>query len=217
MAEETPPYTPPTRQSTGFNCPLCLAFSQQEWGNPPILAGGTNYGTAASFEIARCKRCTRMSVWIDGVMIYPHLMTAPLPNTDLSEDVRRDFEEARTISGLSPRGAAALLRLAIQKICRELGEPGIDINKDIGQLVKKGLPARVQQAMDTVRVVGNNAVHPGQLDLRDNEDVVRQLFGLVNLVADVMISQPKHVEALYNSIVPENLRTAIGKRDTLKG
>jgi len=146
-------------------------------------------------------------------MVHPQIITAPLPNPDLSDDVRRDFEEARAILSLSPRGAAALLRLAIQKICTELGESGTNINQDIGSLVKKGLPLKVQQALDTVRVVGNNAVHPGQVDLRDNEETARQLFGLVNLVADVMVSQPKHVDALYKAIVPDSARRAIGKRD----
>ena len=148
-------------------------------------------------------------------MVYPDVVTAPRPNTDLSPDVGRDYEEARAIVARSPRGAAAQLRLAIQKICKELGEKGEHINDDIGSLVKKGLPIKVQKALDTVRVVGNNAVHPGQIDLRDNAEVATVLFGLVNLIADVMISQPKHVDSLYESIVPESSRKAIDKRDGL--
>ena len=125
-------------------------------GPAPVVAGGFNLGSSEQFEIARCRRCQRLSVWIDGAMVHPQIITAPLPNPDLSDDVRRDFEEARAILSLSPRGAAALLRLAIQKICTELGESGTNINQDIGSLVKKGLPLKVQQALDTVRVVGNN-------------------------------------------------------------
>ena len=113
----------------------------------------------------------------------------------------------------SPRGAAALLRLAIQKMCKELGEAGENLNNDIASLVKKGLPPKVQQALDTVRVIGNNAVHPGQIDLRDDVEIANQLFGLLNLIAEVMITQPKHVESLYTSVVPESVRKAIKKRD----
>jgi len=150
---------------------------------------------------------------VEQKMLFPHAVTAPPPNSDLPEDVRKDFDEARIVVAQSPRGAAALLRLAIQKLCKHLGEAGENINADIASLVKKGLPAKVQQAMDIVRVVGNNAVHPGQIDIRDDADTATRLFGLINLVADVMITQPKHVESLYQNIVPESARQAIAKRD----
>ena len=78
---------------------------------------------------------------------------------------------------------------------------------------RAGLPVKVQQALDTVRVVGNNAVHPGQLDLRDDIATATSLFGLVNLIAEVLISQPKHVEEMYRSLLPESQRDAIDRRD----
>ena len=67
--------------------------------------------------------------------------------------------------------------------------------------------------MDVVRVVGNNAVHPGSLDMKDDTKTAHKLFALVNLIAEVMISQPKHVEAMYDSLVPEGAKDAISKRD----
>lgn len=207
------PYTPPRFNADGFNCPFCGAFSHQEWARPSYAIGLTRYDGLDSFKISRCPRCKNFAVWIREAMVYPDLLTAPRPNPDLSPDIKRDYLEARAILTKSPRGAAALLRLAIQKLCEELGEKGHDINTDIASLVKKGLPAKVQQALDTVRVVGNNAVHPGQIDLRDNNEVAEQLFGLVNLISDVMITQPKHVEALYTSVVPEKLKKAIETRD----
>jgi Domain of unknown function (DUF4145) len=147
-------------------------------------------------------------------MAAPCAVTAPPPNIDIPADVRTDYEEARTISSQSPRGAAALLRLCIQKLCKHLGENGENINDDVASLVRKGLPPKVQKALDLVRVVGNNAVHPGQIDLSDSPEVANKLFGLVNIIADVMISQPKQVDELYNSVVPESQKEAIAKRDS---
>ena len=103
-------------------------------------------------------------------------MPAPPANEDLPSDIRRDYDEAALIVSDSPRGAAALLRLAIQKLCVHLGESGKNINTDIAALVKKGLSEMIQQALDTVRVVGNVSVHPGRLDMRDNIDTAQQLF-----------------------------------------
>ena len=69
------------------------------------------------------------------------------PTSTFRFDVRRDYEEASAILDASPRGAAALLRLAIEKLCKELGENGRDLNADIASLVRKGLDPRVQKAL----------------------------------------------------------------------
>jgi hypothetical protein len=130
----------------------------------------------------------------------------------MPEEVLADFNEAREIVALSPRGAAALLRLCIQKICKNLGGEGKNINSDIGFLVGKGLSVEVQRALDVVRVIGNNAVHPGELDLDDNVQIATSLFHLVNLIVDKMISEPKRISDLYKGL-PEGALSAIEKRD----
>ena len=94
----------------------------------------------------------------------------------------------------------------------EVGESGKNIDADIASLVKKGLDVRVQQALDIVRVIGNESVHPGQMDLRDDHDTVTELFRLVNLIADVMISQPKAIDAMYNALPASKLK-GIENRD----
>jgi hypothetical protein len=134
------------------------------------------------------------------------------PNGDLPEDIKTDYEEARSVLGLSPGSSAAMLRLCIQKLCRFLGEGGNDLNGDIAALVSKGLDRRVQQALDIVRVIGNEAVHPGTLDLRDNRETATQLFRLVNLIAEKMISEPKHVQSMFDAL-PKSKIEQITRRD----
>ena len=86
-------------------------------------------------------------------------------------------------------------------------------NDKIASLVQGGLDPKIQKSLDAVRVGGNNAVHPGTIDEKDDTETVYALFGLVNIIADVMISQPKHVDELYQGIVSESQREAIEKRD----
>jgi len=70
-------------------------------------------------------------------MIYPDFEGVQPPNQDLSEDIKFDYQEAASILQKSPRGSATLLRLAIQKLCKELGEDGKNINNDIKILLQR--------------------------------------------------------------------------------
>lgn len=147
-------------------------------------------------------------------MFYPDNGNAPSPNEDMPENVKDVYIEASSIYQKSPRGAAALLRLGIQILCKELGESGTNINSDIKHLVAKGLPVIVQQSLDIVRVTGNEAVHPGQIDT-DDPKVVGSLFELINIVVQYMITLPKQVGTLYTSL-PTDKAKAIVKRDIVK-
>ncbi len=167
---------------------------------------------AANLHVSQCYNCKEIAVWVHDRLLFPSELNGEEPNEDLPPDIVEDYQEARSILHLSPRGAAALLRLAIQKLCSYLGESGKDINADIASLVRKGLSPIIQKSLDVVRVVGNEAVHPGALDLRDDRDTASKLFRLVNLIAERMISYPKHVDAMYEEL-PDSKKQQIEKRD----
>lgn len=159
-----------------------------------------------NLNISQCYNCKEITVWVHDQIVYPSTKVEILPNQDLPPHIKRLFEEAREIVGLSPKGAAALLRLSIQHLCKKLGASGKDIDQNIGSLVSKGLNPIVQKALDVVRVVGNEAVHPGKIDLDDNRDTALQLFNLVNLIADQMITHPKQVKELYGNLPADKLK-----------
>jgi len=166
-----------------------------------------------NLSLSECYSCRRPAIWIHERLLWPALGEGvPPPNADLSEAILADYAEAGRIVELSPRGAAALLRLAVQKLCDDLVGKGKKLNNQIKELVAKGLSDQVQKAFDVVRVVGNNAVHPGQIDLRDDRQTAMILFELVNLIADTMISQPKKVNAAYARL-PQSALDEIVKRD----
>ncbi|MGI8952420.1 MAG: DUF4145 domain-containing protein [Chitinophagaceae bacterium] len=207
-----PQYYPPAFAEQSFHCPFCGVYARQIWTDAWERYNGGNVQIVEGIRFGTCTHCGKKTIWLDSDMIEPSIGGVPLPNQDLAEDIVEDYIEARDILNKSPRGAAALLRLAIQKLCKELGEKGKNINDDISGLVKKGLPKKVQQSLDYVRVIGNNAVHPGQIDLADDVDTAQNLFKLINIIADVMITQPQDIESLYNSLPTEQLK-AIDKRD----
>jgi hypothetical protein len=167
---------------------------------------------ATNLWLSRCYHCQEIAVWRHDRLVWPIAHEAPAANSDIPADVRADYDEAAKIVQLSPRGAAGLLRLAIQKLCLALGQSGKDLNQDIANLVVLGLDGRIQRALDIVRVIGNNAVHPGQIDLRDDTATAMQLFSLVNLIADRMITEPKTIESMYAKL-PDGAREQIEARD----
>lgn len=209
-------YSPPEFDGSAFNCPCCGAYAQQEWFSlqlrkGSIVRGGTCQMSKA-FHGSKCAHCGRVAIWFNEKLVFPNVGPAELPNSDMPEDIKADYEEANTIANASPRGAAALLRLAIQKLCKHLGKPGKNINQDIAALVADGLPPKVQQALDSVRVIGNESVHPGTLDLRDDPITTAQLFRLTNFIVQKMISEPKEIDGIYSNL-PESKREEIERRD----
>ncbi|BAF72366.1 DUF4145 domain-containing protein [Sulfurovum sp. NBC37-1] len=175
----------------------------------------TDYGDKPQLHnlfVSQCYNCKKWAVWVNEDIIYPPKKFGVQPNQDLPEAILSVVEEARSILDASPKGAAALLRLAIQMLCKHLGESGENLNEDIAALVSAGLNPIVQKSLDVVRVIGNESVHPGSIDLNDDKNTAVRLFDLVNIIADQMITQPKHVEELYEKL-PESKRKAIDRRD----
>jgi len=206
------PFSPPKYNTSAFNCPHCGAFSNMVWSQ--LRAPGI--GALAMVQnclVCVCSRCHLYSIWVNKKMEYPLPTGVANPNDDLPIEIQADYNEAASIARLSPRGAAALLRLAIQKICIFLGEKGNNLNTDIGKLVKIGLPQKVQQSLDALRVIGNEAVHPGELDLKDDYDTADALFKLTNFIAEKMISEPKEIEEIYEMKVPNSKKEQIAERD----
>lgn len=96
-----------------------------------------------------------------------------------------------------------------------LGEKGKDINEDIAALVKKGLSADLQKALDILRVVGNNAVHPAQLSVQDDPDTANSLFDLVNWIAEELLTRPRRIREIYAKLpagAQQAMRSATRRR-----
>lgn len=208
---ETVDHTP-AQGSNGFDCPYCQAYAQQEWSQL-LHQSGPNMTILSGWMVSHCIRCQEPALWLGGQLLYPQTMVGPVPHLDMPPDVRTLYEEARAVSALSRKSAAALLRLALQVLVDDL-EPGDgNINRKIGALVQRGLDPQVQQAMDVLRVVGNNAVHPGQIDLDAADDLLPALFSMLNLVVEQVVARPKHVAGLFASL-PASAQAQVAKRDS---
>jgi hypothetical protein len=213
----------PANGKQQFQCPQCNVIAQQEWSAVNLTeARNPHFGNAfppnsklsilGNYKMSCCYVCRKITLWEDGEIIWPSPNQIMPPSDDMPDDVKAHFNEARSVYNLSPKAAAALLRLAIQHLSVDLGGSGKDLNADIAKLVQNGLPLKIQQALDVVRVIGNNAVHPGLISIDDNPDIVTKLFKLVNIIVDDMITQPEQVKKLFGDL-PDTSKEQIAKRD----
>lgn len=210
-------YIAPDQNLSSFTCPHCQTLSLMHFKSHDFQE---DINESLSFKtpiknrlyIARCCNCRKKIVWIDNEYIYPNIVAEEV-NPDLPESVKQLYNEAGLIYNQSPRAACALLRLAIDRLCNELGETDRDINKNIGALVEKGLPKKVQQALDFVRVVGNKAVHPGVIAFDvDDTNTAKTLMRLINMIGQNMITDPKDIDNMYSQL-PESTKKSIERRD----
>ena len=199
-------YIKPEINKSSFTCPHCHTISQMIFGKVYF----NSYNN--TLQIAECLNCRGKIIWNNSLYIYPEIQPQEA-NPDMPETVLQLYNEAGSIYNKSPRAACALLRLAIDRLCNELGEKDRDINKNIGALVERGLSVEVQKALDIVRVVGNKAVHPGQIEFNvDNVETANMLFQLINFIVDRMITEPKNISTLYDNL-PESAKQSIEQRD----
>ncbi|AEJ01907.1 hypothetical protein Nit79A3_2119 [Nitrosomonas sp. Is79A3] len=220
---QTTNYFPPVLGNGEYNCPHCNVYAKQFYGHIHSLA---NFGWTSivdkqsKFEeslpevwvVTKCQHCQGVALWHGMNMIYPKKLIAPPPNPDLDEEIKNDYLEAANILAESPRAAAALLRLALQKLCIQLNEKGENINEDIKSLVAKGLNPLVQKSLDALRITGNNAVHPGEINLSEEPERVTKLFELINFIASKMITEPREIEGFYSNL-PAGALEAVERRD----
>lgn len=201
----------PSYKKPAFECPMCSVYAKQTWF-PFLRSTSTSTMQAGGWRGAQCGACGGTSVWRGKELVWPMRTRGPQPHPDMPAGPRELYDEARAVSSISRKSAIALLRLALQHLVDDLDKGSGGIDKKIGRLGQRGLDPQVQQAMDIVRVVGNNAVHPGQIDVDADDEWLGALFMLMNLIVEQMIARPKHIQSLMAKL-PSGALDAIARRD----
>lgn len=214
----------PKPKLPSFTCPHCQVVAYQEWSEcaldlrtygphvPPVsLLGKPLHQDPNPLKSGKCAHCSKRTIWLGGELLYPNTGHAPAPNEDLSPQVKKIYNEAASIARLSPRAAAALLRLAVETMCIELGQKG-DLSGMIQSLLdEQRVTAKIQTALDVVRVTGNEAIHPGKIDDADDFESAAILFELINTIAHHALTQPRVIDETYAKL-PLEKRKSIEQR-----
>jgi hypothetical protein len=187
-----------------FQCPHCGISTRHEWYNlarGKISKNGINYYEAfiPHYYLSLCSKCKRYTIWLNDKIIYPELSFAPWPTQDMPRDIKDAYLEARRVVASSPKAASALLRMCLQNLMINLGEKGKNIEHDMSNLIKKGLPKRLHHALWTAGVIGASSTRPNEITPKDDVNTAIALFNLLNMIVEATIAQQKKVKRLYTA------------------
>lgn len=209
-------YTPPVLDERAFHCPHCKTYAHQIWAIIGCAVRRTPSDILAAhfqqvfinqrdlegvIKTSLCGYCRHICLWCNEKIVYPDVSIAPPPNDDLPKKALENYREASSVFFRSHRAAAALLRLAMEEIFNHVECKGNTLQEKIDYLIEHHkIPKEIAEAMDIVRIIGNEAVHPGTIDLQEKPETVTALFNLVNLVAERLITGPREIKKLHESL-----------------
>lgn len=159
-----------------MKCPHCsIAFHEGDdtWDATEL---GRDRDGRWHVEAATCPECSRLIIRLVQVTARPGGMRLmpesraeyvrpagrAMGATEVPTDYAEDFLEASNVLSRSPKASAALSRRLLQRLLRDIARVRpADLNAEIEEALQSGqLPARVAEALDQVRTVGNFAAHP---------------------------------------------------------
>lgn len=221
-----------------FTCPACGSYSYHE--DLPILSNRKDrnvyifnrknseraFGHNYRLIFKSCHSCGHISIFkIEGMLgvdtfspsrfyelIYPKQINIIDANPDMPDEVKEFYNEARVVAQNSTRAATALLRIATEKLVKDLlGLEGKDyantsMHNAIERLkTEKGLSSTIYNALMALKLFGNEAAHPnediGRLEsyFSNDSDLMNKLFILLNIIVDELISKPKEIKILFKN------------------
>lgn len=159
--------------------------------------------------IAVCQQCDDFSIWLEhkgkAMMVYPDTTIEPL-SEHVNEEIRELFLEAATIYTRSPRAANALLRLVVEKLCKQIlgfsdnfpNKPNLHKMID---LISKEYKIKIElvKAMENTRTLGNESAHGGIIDLDDIDDPL-DIFLLVRYIVQHCVVDEIEAKRINKSI-----------------
>lgn len=183
--------------------PVNIAKGEERESGYYAGAGGyvTSNTELRNWAFGECTNCHHMTVWRKDRMMYPKCTTVDDPNPDMPEEVKNCYLEAASVLNDSPRSAAALLRLGLQHLLSFLLGKSSSGNmyRDIATYSSKS-PIQITKALDTIRLAGNESVHPGEINLNEDPEYASFLFVLMNMICEESITRPKKLEEAYQKL-----------------
>lgn len=221
-----------------LECPYCEALTSNYLIEIGSVEDSIRTGDGTNFFIAKCVVCRKNTLYVEKTeivtpsnpraavvstkvlfrkILYP-MQTIdpeiPKPSEYMPEDVKKLYNEARSVFNLSPRSSGALVRITLERLIKRhiLTDDTGRLNDMIGKL-SVTFPDYITQLMDNIRTSGNDNAHDDLSKIHDNENSkkVIKLFEFINFICRI-ININEESNRMFNNI-PESKRKAIEGRN----
>ncbi len=160
------------------------------------------------FYFENCEICQETSIYnaITGEKIHPNTTSIKKPNSDMPQNIKDLYVEASSVFEMSPRSSLAIIRLALDLLCIELGADKKDslYNKVEWLHNENVIDSELKDLAHGVRGLGNDAVHPRNIDEEINKDDAMLVFELINIIVDEKITKVNRKKELVNKFKPSS-------------
>lgn len=183
-----------------------------------ILDGSAGENQAYGYEVealrlSRCMECHEITIWLDQKMVWPDQQIDHRAHEMMPPTAREEFDEAAKVFRDSPRAGCALLRTCLEKICADRGHIKGTLFARAGSLVSEMSSLHGRQAVDIVRVFGNESIHPGKMEANDIAENAERMFDAINLIVEEVYDRPARFSQLFEKLSPSQ-RREIERRDS---
>jgi hypothetical protein len=175
---------------------------------------GSHSTIVSRWQCAQCQSCINWSIWLDGVMVYPHARRGPAPHADMPQAARVLYQEAAAVATASLRAGAAMARAVVERLVKEIDDEAparANLETRIGRL-RPRVSTPLAQLLDVVRVTGNGALHSDDSDIvvfalddQEGPAVFALLLEAANGLVDELITKPRVVSEVWNKL-PQAIR-----------
>jgi hypothetical protein len=143
--------------------------------------------------VSSCHNCGNISIWLRDKLIHPKVLYGPPASQYMPEAVASFYNEARSVYDSSKIGTIALLRLAIETLCKILLTDSTSSDM-LGTLIARmkkenKVPENILRLLDGYRAMGNSGVHAGYYYAEDIGIDPDRLFNTINRIVDKTIGE----------------------------
>lgn len=172
-----------------------------------IATDGEEAGEVESYYyLVRCKTCSDISLFWnwdlapnpnelkDENLVFPVVKRF---SDGVPEAIRRSYTEAKKVQKISPSAFAAMIRRALEYVCRDQNAKGRNLRDQIFDLAKKGvIPSTLTKMALMIKTLGNIGAHASDVEIQPDHAETELMDDFFAAVIEYVYIAPEKIVKL---------------------